>query len=232
MIIKKLLQLMTIAMASIIAISPAMAGDISKGQVIFAQCSICHNSEKGAGAKVGPNLWGIINRSIASGDDYTGRYSAALQGLDGIWSVDKISQFVESPQTFAAGTYMGFAGLTNPQDRVDLIAFLNSKSDKPVDYQLEESNSSEQVAPSDSLPNIGKLFLAPGAEKAFIYCSACHSERIVTQQGLTKSDWEELLEWMVDEQGMDEISEPDYTTVIDYLSKNYGTDRPNFPAKE
>jgi cytochrome c len=195
--------------------------------VIFEQCSICHNNAKDAPAKVGPNLYGIVNRGIAKDSSYQGRYSAALQGISGSWSVDNISLFIESPQTFAKGTYMGFAGLSNGVNRADLIAFLNSQSDSPIEYQLKEPASTDTAKQTPA--NIGKLFRAPGAQKTFMYCSACHSERIVTQQGLTKSDWQELLEWMVDEQGMDEISEPDYTTVINYLSTNYGIDRPNFP---
>ncbi|WP_206057287.1 hypothetical protein [Nitratireductor sp. XY-223] len=69
-----------------------------------------------------------------------------------------------------------------------------------------------------------------GVEETFIYCTACHSERIVAQQGITRDGWVEMLEWMVDEQEMEEIEEPDYTLVVDYLAKNYGVDRPNFPT--
>lgn len=228
---KNLSKLLVATMISFFVNTSLHAGDIDQGKAIFQQCSICHNIEKGAGAKVGPNLWGVVNSAIGGNADYAGRYSATLQNLGGNWSVNKISRFVESPQTFASGTYMGFAGLSNPQQRADLIAYLNSQSDTPSKYQLEESAGTTQQNQAPSEANIGKLFRAPGAEKTFVYCSACHSERIVTQQGLTKADWQELLEWMVDEQGMDEISEPDYTLVIDYLSTNYGTDRPNFPKK-
>lgn len=75
----------------------------------------------------------------------------------------------------------------------------------------------------------GKLVNRPGVEETHAYCTACHSERIVAQQGLTKEGWIELLEWMVDEQEMEEIEEPDLTLILDYLTKNYNVDRPNFP---
>jgi|GEM_PF-1082077 len=229
---KNFVKLLTVTVFSGLMAPAIQAGDIDKGRAVYQQCSICHNNEKGAGAKVGPNLWGIINSDVAGGADYKGRYSPALQGLGGAWSVENINQFVQNPQNFAPGTYMGFAGLSNSQDRADLIAFLNSQSDSPIDYQLKESSSPAQAATPAGPANIGKLFRAPGAEKTFIYCSVCHSERIVTQQGLTKYDWEELLEWMIDDQGMDAIPEPDYTTVIDYLTTHYGIDRPNFPGKK
>ena len=77
----------------------------------------------------------------------------------------------------------------------------------------------------------GTLFNAPGVEETFIYCAACHSEMIVAQQGKTREDWDELFEWMVEEQGMDEIDEPDRTVILDYLAEHYNVDRPNFPKR-
>lgn len=75
----------------------------------------------------------------------------------------------------------------------------------------------------------GVLLAAPGVEETYAYCSGCHSERIVAQQGLTRDGWVEIMEWMVEEQGMGEIEEPDLTLILDYLTKHYNEDRPNFP---
>lgn len=75
----------------------------------------------------------------------------------------------------------------------------------------------------------GILVNEPGADTTYAYCAGCHSERIVAQQGLTREGWEELIEWMVKEQGMGEIEDPDYTEIVDYLTAHYGEDRPNFP---
>ncbi len=80
-------------------------------------------------------------------------------------------------------------------------------------------------------PEFGLLVEKSGVEETHAYCSACHSERIVAQQGLTRKDWADLLEWMIDEQEMEPIEEPDYTIILDYLDKHYNTDRPNFPRK-
>jgi len=77
----------------------------------------------------------------------------------------------------------------------------------------------------------GVLVEEPGVEETFIYCTACHSERIIAQQGLTREGWESLFVWMVDEQEMEPIEEPDHSIIIDYLSKHYNTDRPNFPKR-
>ena len=71
----------------------------------------------------------------------------------------------------------------------------------------------------------------PGVEETYIYCGACHSVKLVIQQGMSRERWDHLFEWMVEEQGMDEIEEPDRTTVLDYLTEHYGEDRPNFPRR-
>lgn len=85
---------------------------------------------------------------------------------------------------------------------------------------------------ADEESEYGVLVEKPGVEETHIYCTACHSERIVAQQGLTRKGWEELLVWMVDEQEMDPIEEPDFSLILDYLAKNYNTDRPNFPVNK
>ncbi len=75
----------------------------------------------------------------------------------------------------------------------------------------------------------GVLADAVGVETTFYTCSVCHSERIVAQQGLSRSGWDKMLDWMTEEQGMFEIDAPDRTEILDYLETNYNIDRPNFP---
>ena len=96
---------------------------------------------------------------------------------------------------------------------------------------LPSPAQSTSVAPASEASEFGFLFVAPGVEETFYTCTACHSERIVVQQGLTRPNWDETLEWMVEEQGMDEIEEPDRTLILDYLATHYNEDRPNFPKR-
>lgn len=77
--------------------------------------------------------------------------------------------------------------------------------------------------------DVGLLKEAEGAPITYRYCTACHSEMIVAQQGQTREGWDELLVWMVEEQGMAPIGEPHRTQILDYLAAHYNTDRPNFP---
>ena len=75
----------------------------------------------------------------------------------------------------------------------------------------------------------GRFVVAPGVEETHAYCTACHSEMIVVQQGKTRQHWADLFVWMVDEHGMAEIEEPDLSIILDYLTEHYNEDRPNFP---
>ena len=70
-----------------------------------------------------------------------------------------------------------------------------------------------------------------GREEVAINCQACHSLRMVTQQGLNRTRWDHLLDWMVEEQGMAELNDDETTLVLDYLSKYYGPDRAALTAK-
>jgi len=83
---------------------------------------------------------------------------------------------------------------------------------------------------ADSETPFGVLVEGQGAAETYSVCIACHSEKIIAQQGLSQEDWDELLEWMVDEQGMADLPEPLRGDILAYLTANYGPDRPNFPA--
>ncbi|WP_191090045.1 aldehyde dehydrogenase [Histidinibacterium aquaticum] len=83
--------------------------------------------------------------------------------------------------------------------------------------------------PASDIGDVGALYPAEGAELTYDICTACHSEMIVAQQGQTREGWDELLQWMVEEQGMEPLFEDEREIVLDYLSTHYNTDRPHFP---
>ncbi len=77
----------------------------------------------------------------------------------------------------------------------------------------------------------GVLKVAPGVEETYYNCTACHSELLVAQQGMTRENWADLMVWMREEQGMHEIPQEELDTILDYLAEHYNTDRPNFPRR-
>ncbi len=107
------------------------AADPEAGQDVLKKCRTCHNVDKGGKHKIGPNLWDVVNRPVASADGYA--YSNALQGMSGeTWSYENLDAFLHKPKEWAAGTKMSFAGLRDAEQRADLIAFLRSLSDSPA----------------------------------------------------------------------------------------------------
>ncbi|MFL6751970.1 MAG: c-type cytochrome [Sphingomicrobium sp.] len=103
--------------------------DPAKGQQVFNKCAACHNADKGGANQLGPNLWDVIGEPIGKGKGFA--FSPALSGKGGNWDWHSLSEWLKSPKAFAPGTKMTFAGLGNPQDRADVIAFLNTHSDAP-----------------------------------------------------------------------------------------------------
>ncbi|TQV80915.1 aldehyde dehydrogenase [Denitrobaculum tricleocarpae] len=67
--------------------------------------------------------------------------------------------------------------------------------------------------------------LGPGREDTGYLCGACHSLAIVKQQGLTRGDWDELIDWMVEEQGMAEPETSERDLILDYLAEHFNVDR-------
>lgn len=103
--------------------------DPAKGAQVFNKCAACHNATKGGPNQLGPNLWGVLGEPIGQGRGFA--FSDALAKKGGTWNWDNLSQWLSSPRGFAPGTKMTFAGLSNPQERADLMAYLNQQSDSP-----------------------------------------------------------------------------------------------------
>jgi cytochrome c len=104
---------------------PAATGDAAKGQAIFQRCQMCHTAENGAGNRLGPNLFGVIGRKSASLPNFA--YSTALKNSGITWTEDKLQVWLKNPQAMVPGTRMAFAGLSNPDDIRNVIAYLDTK---------------------------------------------------------------------------------------------------------
>lgn len=113
---------------------------VERGQALAKACVACHSFEKGGANKVGPNLYAIIGSHYGHMADYA--YSKALlERKDEIWEVQSMSEFLTKPQKYLPGTKMGFAGIKKPEDRADVIAYLNSLSDNPKPLPVAEAKT-------------------------------------------------------------------------------------------
>jgi cytochrome c len=104
--------------------------DVNKGSQVFNKCGACHNAASGGPNQLGPNLYGVLGEPIGQGKGFA--FSDALSKKGGTWNWDNLSQWLTSPRAFAPGTKMTFAGISNPQDRADVIAYLNQQSPHPL----------------------------------------------------------------------------------------------------
>ena len=102
--------------------APYNAGDLANGQRKFALCRSCHTIAEGGPALTGPNLHGVFGRQAGASADYA--YSPAIKAAGFTWDGEHLDKWLADPRGFLPGTKMAFAGLKDPKDRVDLIAYL------------------------------------------------------------------------------------------------------------
>lgn len=96
------------------------------GEGVWRNCQSCHALESGVNG-VGPYLYGVVGRDIGSVDGFG--YSGALSAVADVWTQENLYNFLADPSGWAPGTSMGYRGLRKPEDRVNLIAYLDSLDD-------------------------------------------------------------------------------------------------------
>lgn len=97
---------------------------VTRGSLVASQCQSCHALESDAPSGLGPNLWGVVGRRVASRSDYA--YSDALKTLGGAWTPERLREFVRSPGSVAPGTKMAIASSYTDEQLADLIAYLRT----------------------------------------------------------------------------------------------------------
>ena len=111
--------------------------DPANGEALFRACVACHTVEEGGANKVGPNLWGVVGRPIASHEGFA--YSDGLSQHAGeTWTYENLNHFIHAPREFAPGTKMTYGGMRKVEDRADVIAFLRQHAAEPVPLPTQE----------------------------------------------------------------------------------------------
>ncbi len=96
--------------------------EVERGRKLYSNCSICHSDSSSKPSPAGPHLEGVVGRDIGSVSDYP--YTPALADAQGVWTPEKLTAFLENPQTAYQGTAMAYAGMAKEDDRQAMIAFL------------------------------------------------------------------------------------------------------------
>ena len=140
------------------------SADPTRGADVAKKCAICHNFDKGGPNMIGPNLYGVLGRKIASHEGY--EYSDALKAKgDETWDYEKINHMIENPGAYVPGTKMAlFPGLPDAKQRADVLVFLRTKNDNPP--PLPEAKPEEK--PSAETKPEAKPGEAAGGDAAFL----------------------------------------------------------------
>lgn len=122
------------AAAELVPIATLLAtADVAKGEAAFKKCAACHTAEDGGANKVGPALYGIVNRPVASHAGFA--YSAGMKTYaEGgkVWDFEALNHFLIAPKSHVPGTSMGFVGLKKDDERANAIAYLNTLAAAPA----------------------------------------------------------------------------------------------------
>lgn len=140
-----------------------------KGAAVFKKCAACHTVTPGGAAGIGPNLYGIVGASHAHMAGFG--YSDAMAGTKGkVWDWQSLSQWLANPKAYMPGNKMAFAGISKPEDRAAVIAYLNTMSAKPMPMPAvpaEAPAADAEAAPAaDAAAAPADAAAAPAADAA------------------------------------------------------------------
>jgi len=107
----------------LILIAALTAGDPAAGEAVYSRCLGCHSLEYN---RTGPKHCGLIGRQAGSAPDY--EYSDAMKRSKLVWDASTLDRFLADPPKAVPGTTMTYAGVPDPKERADLIAYLEQQS--------------------------------------------------------------------------------------------------------
>ncbi|QTD57413.1 c-type cytochrome [Parasphingorhabdus cellanae] len=125
--------------------------DIAAGEAVFKKCIACHTINQGGANGIGPNLYDSLGKPHGHVAGFA--YSDALKSIEGDWNFDNMNAWLISPRKYAPGTKMTFAGLGKPEDRANVIAYMNAQG----------SNLPYPEPPTEEAPAEGEEVVDAGA---------------------------------------------------------------------
>lgn len=128
--------------------------DPAKGAEVFKKCAACHTIDQGGANGIGPNLWGAMGKPHGHVAGFA--YSDALKGVPGNWDFKGMDAWVHSPRKYAPGTKMTFAGLSKPEDRANLLVYMNSQGSNLPLPAAAAAPAAEGAAAEGAAPAAGE----------------------------------------------------------------------------
>ena len=133
-----------------VAVATALqTADASAGEGVFKKCKTCHTDKEGGKNAVGPNLWNIVNRDMATVGGF--KYSQAVKSKGGKWDFESLANFMYAPKRWMKGTKMAFAGIKDTTDLANVLAYLRSLSASPAALPTPAAAASAPAAPAPAV---------------------------------------------------------------------------------
>lgn len=120
----------SVAVSLVVLCGQAQAVNPIDGAAIFkATCGVCHMARSDASradlaTRLGPNLWGVVGRKAGTYKGFV--YSYAMRSSGITWTDDQLRRYIAEPQKTVPNVRMSFAGLKNPNDVENVLAYLNT----------------------------------------------------------------------------------------------------------
>ncbi|MBB6427411.1 cytochrome c family protein [Sphingopyxis sp. JAI128] len=143
------------------------AADPAKGEAVFAKCAACHTINSGGANGIGPNLFGALGKTHGHVPGFA--YSDALKSVPGNWDFEGMNAWLTSPRKYAPGTKMSFAGLSSPEDRANLIVYMNTQGSNlplPAPEAAPAAAEGTAAAEGDAAAPAAEGAAAPAADAA------------------------------------------------------------------
>ena len=137
--------------------------DVAQGKATSSKCEACHDTSSAKTIKIGPPLYGVVDRPRASIPGFS--YSSAMKAKGGTWTYDELFKFLKSPGAYIPGTKMSFAGISRAEDRINLIAFLRTNADSPAPIPPPKPATAAAPADAKATPAAGAVPAAPAGAK-------------------------------------------------------------------
>lgn len=188
-----MLRLTAIPLLLIATAAVAETGDATRGQRIFSACAACHSLQPNKNM-TGPSLSGIWNRKAGVSSSFS-RYSPALKSADVVWDDQTLDAWITNPQLVIPGNEMTFPGIREPQQRIDLLAFLKEATKPGASLPQASQGGMSGMMGGGAAPNLKKLD-DEDRVKSISYCRDTYE--VATADGKTRKFWERNLRLKTD----------------------------------